>query len=90
MKCNIPKEFCNVRNEDGTCAINQRCEPVIDRCKEGQGCAKIENGYCRAYIRPESKWRLSKVCPAATHIKSEAEKLREKRRIGQQKQRKRR
>lgn len=86
IKCNIPKEFCNVRNPDGTCAINQICEPVVEQC---EGCSKVENGYCKIYIRPSVKWRFGRTCSSATHIKTEAEIQREKRRVGQQKQRRR-
>lgn len=87
IKCEIPKEFCNVRSADGFCTINQQCEPIIDKC---EGCAKIENGYCKLYIRPSVKWRISEFCPAATHIYKNAEYKAGKRRVGQQKQKKRR
>lgn len=80
--CDIPKKFCSAREEDGTCKIKQKCEPIVEEC---QGCEKVENGYCKSYIKPEIKWIISKVCPAATHIETEAATKRKKR-IGQQKQ----
>ena len=47
---------------------------------------KIENGYCKSYLYPATKWR-SENCPLATHIQVKQETKREqmKRRMGQQK-----
>jgi len=91
-KCDIPKAYCSVRDKNGCCTfgLNYRCQPVIDKCKEGDGCERIENGYCKAYIFPALKWKHDN-CPLATHIKSQAEIKKEemKRRVGQQKQKKR-
>jgi hypothetical protein len=89
MKCNIPKKICNARDGD-ECRLGIECLPVVDKCLEENGCDKVDHGYCRSYTNPEIKWKLSKVCPAATHIKTEAQKRMEKIRIGQQKQRRRR
>jgi len=84
--CDIPKKFCNVRDENGECRLTSKCEPIVDQCN---GCKKIENGFCKLYMFPRAKWTLSKECPAATHLEIES-KTQGKRRVGQQKQSKRR
>ena len=81
--CDIPKNFCNLRDKDGSCRIERPCLPIVDQCK---GCEKIENGYCKVYISPTAKWSNGKVCPIASIAKEEAEH--NKVRIGQQKQKK--
>ena len=92
-KCEIPKTVCNLRDKDGYCSLGYECQPVIDKCLEGEegtSCEKIENGYCKVYIFPETKWR-SGPCPMATHLEKKELSRREqmKTRVGQQKQRKR-
>lgn len=84
-KCEVPKIFCNLRDEDGYCSLGYECQPVIDKC---EGCEKIENGYCQVYIFPEAKWRVGD-CPMATHLKKKelSKKEQMKIRVGQQKQR---
>lgn len=86
--CKIPKKFCNVRTEDGCCSLGAayKCQPVVEKCKENDGCEKIENGYCSVYIFPKAKWKIGN-CPMATHIKPEelSKKDQMKRRVGQQK-----
>jgi len=93
-KCNIPKEYCSIRDKEGYCSLSKgyECQPVVDRCKEDKGCERMENGYCKAYIFPASKWRPASKwgrgnCPLATHVKIELEtkKQQMKRRVGQQK-----
>lgn len=90
-KCNIPKKYCSIRDKEGYCGLGKdyECQPVVDRCKEDEGCERIENGYCKAYIFPASKWRAGN-CPLATHLKLEPEtkKQQMKRRVGQQHRRK--
>lgn len=81
--CDIPKVFCNLRDEDGSCRLKRSCLPVVEQCK---GCNKVENGYCQAYVAPAVKWAHKKTCPAATHIALEDKK--KKARVGQQKQKK--
>ena len=86
-KCEIPKAKCNARDENGVCKIHAVCQPIIDKC---EGCDRIENGYCTAYINPEAKWRVGGpdgICPLASHVKREVEKV-GKVRLGQQKQKK--
>ena len=57
---------------------------VIEKC---EGCNHIiDYDYCESYLHPNMKWRLGN-CPAATHIVKEFEQT--KKRIGQQKQKKR-
>jgi len=80
--CDIPKKFCNLRAKDGLCELKRPCLPIVEQC---EGCEKIENGYCKAYIAPAVKWAHGRDCPAATHIETEEEK-KKKLRIGQQKQ----
>ena len=84
--CDIPKKFCNLREKDGTCRLERPCLPIVDQCK---GCDKEENGYCKAYIAPAIRWAHGRECPMATHIEREdkKKKIREKIRVGQQKQR---
>lgn len=89
--CKIPKKFCNVRTEDGCCSLGAayKCQPVVEKCKENDGCKKIENGYCSVYIFPKRKWAAGD-CPMATHLEVEelSKKEQMKRRVGQQKRRK--
>lgn len=60
---------------------------TIDKC---DGCAKQDpSGVCKAYINPASRWRLGP-CPLATHLKPLVPRQVGKKRVGQQKQRKRR
>jgi hypothetical protein len=80
--CDIPKKFCSAREENGTCKLKIRCEPVIEKCK---GCEKVENNYCKTYIVPKNKWSVNKVCPVATHIETAEQKTKRRIRIGQQK-----
>lgn len=60
---------------------------VIDKC---EGCARINErtNFCTTYVNPEKKWRLGN-CPLATHVVVRVEENQEKRRVGQQKQKKR-
>lgn len=84
-KCEIPKEICNLRDENGRCTISTICQKVIDACT---GCNRIINGYCTAYINPKVKWSNGKTCPLASHIERKKTNI-GKHRIGQQKQRRR-
>jgi len=100
IKCRIPKKFCNARTTGGGCILNTECKPVVDKCRstwidpedhdkgKTPDCSRIEEGYCKAYINPEYKWTLTKECPLADHIVRESKKF-ERRRVGQQKQRRR-
>ena len=83
LKCDVPKENCLSRDENGNCKFwdEYTCRPVIDKC---EGCENIEKGYCRSYVNPELKWRMSN-CPRATHLQVEKKDMR-RRRVGQQKQ----
>lgn len=46
-------------------------QPIIDKCL---GCERIveakSDKFCKAYISPESKWRIG-LCNFATHVKPE-------------------
>ena len=79
--CDIPRTFCNLREEDGSCQLKRPCLLVVEQC---EGCDKVENGYCKAYIAPAVKWAHGRDCPAATHIELGDKK--DKVRVGQQKQ----
>jgi hypothetical protein len=85
VECKIPKEFCNVR-KNGKCTLNIQCQKIIEQC---EGCDRVENGYCKAYINPTSKWVDGKICPMATHVEQSSKKDK-KVRVGQQKQSKKR
>ena len=57
-------------------------ERISDRC---EGCGNVvEERHCSVYLFPCSKWRAGD-CPVATHL--ESEKAEGKKRVGQQKQR---
>lgn len=56
--------------------------PIIEKCV---GCNKVENNFCKIFPFPDKKWRMSD-CPMASHIVKEV--VKEKQRIGQQKQQK--
>lgn len=79
--CDIPKTFCNLREEDGSCRLKRPCLPIVEQC---EGCERTENGYCKAYIAPQVKWGHGSICPMATHLKIEEKKKKVK--IGQKKQ----
>jgi hypothetical protein len=86
--CDIPKDVCNLRGPDGVCPLPARCEKVIDKCLENGGCVKIENGYCKAYIRPSVKWLGTSPCPLASNVEIKITGISKKIRAGQQKQKK--
>lgn len=95
INCTIPKEKCHLRKENGSCKLMVECLPVIDRCEGtdgseetgGRRCEKIDNGYCASYYNPTAKWSGGKCCPMATHYETEKMK-KQRKRVGQQKQRK--
>jgi|WetSurSiteA1Bulk_404760.scaffolds.fasta_scaffold01106_9 hypothetical protein len=61
--------------------------PIDERCQlfEGKGPCKriIQEDKCQVFGFPQSKWKVS-VCPMATHVIKEV--VKEKQRVGQQKQ----
>ena len=66
-----------------------------EKCKEDKGCDRIDQvtGNCSAYINPSRWWDGEPPyfghCPLATHIELEVKTNNgEKRRVGQQKQKK--
>lgn len=67
--------------------------PLHEKCTSypNKPCSKAEDGYCMAYAFPDIKWRLGD-CPLAdVHLRTSFEpKTTEKKRVGQQKQKKRR
>jgi len=78
--CDIPRTFCNLREEDGSCQLKRPCLPIVEQC---EGCDKVENGYCKSYIAPAMKWVGGVNCPMAVHLEKEEKK--KKIRVGQQK-----
>lgn len=58
---------------------------------KGGACSRIVNGNCLAYLFPELKWRegLLSGCPLATHYNESVVADQGKKRVGQQKQKKR-
>jgi len=61
-------------------------EVVVPQCV---GCDRIKDDYtCNAYIKPEAWFRNGKHCPLASHIKTPTQVIAEKKRVGQQKQKK--
>jgi len=53
------------------------------------GCGRIKNDYtCNTYPFPEAWFRHGKHCPMANHIQTPAQIAAEKKRVGQQKQKK--
>lgn len=73
IKCIILEKECDARDNLGDCGFGHICEPIIDKC---EGCGKTSAGYCTAFLNPSVKWRISKICPLATHIKAEAKQER--------------
>lgn len=69
--CEIPKTFCNVRDLNKYCMLEKQCEKIVDQCV---GCNRIENGYCKAFIRPATRW-LAGNCTLASHIVYEAKEV---------------
>ena len=68
----------------------EKREQIVFRCL---GCDKLEkkentlDNYCTVFAFPQYKWTMSD-CPGATHIKKETTD-KQKTRVGQQKQKKR-
>jgi len=64
--------------------------PIVDQCEIKNGCDRIIEGsdkkFCSAYLYPDLRWRLCE-CSAATHI-THLEQAGSKKRVGQQKQKK--
>jgi hypothetical protein len=53
------------------------------------GCERVKNDYtCNTYQFPSAWFRHGKHCPMASHIKSPEQVAAEKKRVGQQKQKK--
>jgi hypothetical protein len=71
-------------------------EPIIDRCVGCDFVLEEREGHqiCRGYLLPKAKWRpspgaLEGHCPMATHVELKSKDGQtEKKRVGQQKQKK--
>lgn len=55
--------------------------PIIEKCK---GCDRIDGNICRSYYNPEPWWRIG-TCPLASHVRIDEKKVNDKKRVGQQK-----
>lgn len=57
---------------------------IIEQC---EGCKRIHlcGRHCRSYLFPMVKWEKGRKCPLASHIETEKETAKVKKRIGQQK-----
>jgi len=82
QRCEILKT-CVQRSDEGVCKISTMCLAVIDKCK---GCARVENNYCKVCASPETKWRVNKTCPMATHIEAEIKEVKKVNPLKQSKQ----
>jgi hypothetical protein len=86
--CNISKE-CLQRTPDSACKSNFLCEPVVEKCT---GCSRVKENYCTSYSKPTLMWKITSVCPMASHVIYQSPKdlkdLAEKVRVGQQKSKK--
>jgi len=80
--------------------LRSNMQPLSDKCQrdiiedekvvETKVCEYVNGKVCKVYAFPESKWRIGN-CVMATHVESEAEKKQGvKKRVGQQKQKKKR
>ena len=80
--------------------LRANTQPLSDKCHrdiienekvvETKICAYADGKKCKVYAFPNAKWRLGN-CVMATHVITEAEKKQTaKKRVGQQKQKKKR
>jgi len=78
--------------------LRAKRQPICDKCHrdiienekviETKMCDLVDGKKCNVYAFPDAKWRLGN-CPMATHIETAAEKKQAaKKRVGQQKQKK--
>lgn len=77
--------------------LRAKMQPISDKCHRDiienedvvgvKICENVAGVKCKVYAYPESKWRLGN-CVMATHVETEAEKSKTKKRVGQQKQKK--
>jgi len=62
--------------------------PIVEKCL---GCKRVtgndENAHCSTYLNPGARWR-SGHCALASHVRYMAPEVEEKKRVGQQKQKK--
>jgi hypothetical protein len=61
---------------------------IVEQCIGCQRIIESDIIQCKAYIKPSVWWRNGKYCPLATHYIPPVEKKEEKKRAGQQKQKK--
>jgi len=63
-------------------------KPIVKQCKEGEGCKDIDGNFCKCYINPSVHFRNNKTCIRAFHLQIDEGKPKQKKRVGQQKQKK--
>jgi len=63
-------------------------QPIVEKCKEGKGCKDIDGNLCKCYVDPSALFRNGRSCPRAFHLRQDDDKPKTKRRVGQQKQKK--
>lgn len=75
--------------------LREKRQPICDKCHrdiiedekviDTKTCELVDGEKCNVYAFPDAKWRLGN-CPMATHVETEQEKKSVKKRVGQQKQ----
>ena len=90
MQCVTVKEGveCAFMGKSG-CGFNGgSCKQIVEQCV---GCDRVvvfeESKFCRVFPEPAAKWRRGP-CNMATHVKVESKVPEAKKRVGQQKQKK--
>jgi hypothetical protein len=71
--------------------VHQCLGKDVKKTKKNPKCERIneDTGTCSAYPNPDNWWNHWGYCPLATHIRKEKSHSDVKKRVGQQKQRKR-
>jgi len=72
--------------------LENKFEPLDAQCK-GCACSDREKDICKIYLKPMAWFRAGGYCPMATHLSRGKETplvAQQRRRVGQQKQRKKR
>lgn len=72
----------------GKCLSEGFSKEELQFVRDEKKCSKVtDNGYCKAYAFPEIKWKLGR-CPLSSNYDPELTPIKEKKRAGQQKQKK--
>jgi hypothetical protein len=90
MQCQTIKEGieCTFMSKTGCGFMGGACRPIVEQC---EGCDRVrdfpEGKFCGVFPDPAAKWRRG-MCNMATHIKVDVKAVEAKKRVGQQKQKK--